>query len=475
MLHKTVVAAIPYATQLESKGIHLTLTSDSHLNALVSHSYLAGTSDYVEQDSFVKNIENSIIVKGGITEYENYLHTMVDELAEMVQSHVRNSREVGQVAKEMAEVVRRYQENAPDVSATSDFNIIKDESSVLAQMPAVFNSLSERIHTSVKPESISALVSGHRTVDDMLKMLLTGNDNMDDAIRTTISSYGDSFLENVWYGLLSNAGDSVYDVRSLNQLPAAERFVVAYVGYLFAERLFSEVPEDAIGALSVFQNNAADLKVFLLVTAGNALDERQKMNDTGVVVIAFIPQTRSVVVNAENYRKWLEEGGSPEVVLGALLNDCGSFTAENLNANSGRYLDSWNAYSLFHNAERDVRRANFMRSIYQIAYTESLNNIRPFEEDFRKSHPSFAETSLSEVVKAVEFMSLEKLMCVERVCLELVAGIRFSYTPSLLILDNIDRILKESPDADVREAALVAACDYMALYLSGQISVHKVN
>ena len=63
----------------------------------------------------------------------------------------------------------------------------------------------------------------------------------------------------------------------------------------------------------------------------------------------------------------------------------------------------------------------------------------------------------------------------ERVCLELVAGIRFSYTPSLLILDNIDRILKESPDADVREAALVAACDYMALYLSGQISVHKVN
>lgn len=475
MLHKTVVAAIPYASQLETKGIHLTLTSDSHLNALVSHSYLAGSSDLIEQDTFVKNIENSIIVKGGITEYENYLHTMVDELADMVQGHVRNSREVGQVAKDMAEVVHRYQENAPDVGATSDFNIIKDELSVLAQLPAVTNSLSEQTQVSFNPDRLTAVVSGYRTTDELLAMLLTGNEAMDDAIRTTVSSYGDTFLENVWYGLLSNAADSVYHVRSLILVPSAERFVVAYIGFLLAERVFSEVPKDAIGSLSNFQNATADLKVFLLNVAGNALDERQKMNTGEVVVIGFNPQTRSVVVNAENYRKWLEEGGTPEVVLGALLNDCGSFTAESLNINAGRYLDSWNAYSLFHNAERDVRRANFMRSIYQIAYTESLNNIRPFEEDFRKSHPSFAETSLNEVVKAVEGMGLDKLMCVERVCLELVAGIRFSYTPSLLILDNIDRILKESPDADVREAALVAAADYMALYLSGQISVHKVN
>lgn len=55
--------------------------------------------------------------------------------------------------------------------------------------------------------------------------------------------------------------------------------------------------------------------------------------------------------------------------------------------------------------------------------------------------------------------------------LELVAGIRFDYTPAKMILTDIDQTLKSSPDVDVREAALVAAANYLALYLAGQISI----
>ena len=43
-----------------------------------------------------------------------------------------------------------------------------------------------------------------------------------------------------------------------------------------------------------------------------------------------------------------------------------------------------------------------------------------------------------------------------------------------MILESIDRTMKSTPNVDVREAALVAACGYIAQYLLTQITVSKI-
>ena len=54
-----------------------------------------------------------------------------------------------------------------------------------------------------------------------------------------------------------------------------------------------------------------------------------------------------------------------------------------------------------------------------------------------------------------------------------MAGIRFGYTCAKLILEDIDQTMKSTPEVDVREAALVAAANYVALYQSTQITAGK--
>lgn len=475
MLHKTIQTAVPYAQELEQHRISLGLPPGSHLAQMVSASLISNPEASVSSTHFIDNVRDVTVnnIGGGLTEHELTSEKLVDDLVPLLQAHLTMARQIGSLSKSFSETVQTYVSATPAEDPTGNFNIVKDELGDLFDEASVLGDLDSA--TPPRAYVGSIIVSGPRDFETLLGYVTTGRANIDQAVQSTVAQYDKSFLENIWYGLF-NTGmgqQTPYKVGALNIVPSGERLAVTYLGYLMAQRLYNEVPDDAHGNLTGYQRNVADLRDHLLSLAGVALRERHQQIQNKVVVLSYNPASRVVVVNGPIYRDWLNEGGSPDVVLGCLLSDAGAYTASQLAAKANVYMNQWNGYCAFHNAEYDVRRVRFMRSIYMISLTEAMTDIQDYEVDYRNSHPGFAETALMEAQKLVDCTSLEALTNIEGMALELIAGIRFSYTPAKLILDHIDRTLKSTPNVEPREAALVAACAYISKYLLSQISVSK--
>ena len=472
MFHKTLRLAIPYAQQLNQQGITLGLPQNSHLGSVLRFSSLDNPNAFTPVEDFIEGVRYATEIDGSISEHENFIGSLVDDLVPLVQNHIRISREVGALSTKLAEVVSKYYQSAPFIDASSNFNIIKDDVADFFDEAVIQGSLESK--PIYNQSGIRPLVTGPRDPETIKDLLLTGNKRIDTGILTAVSSFGENFLQNLWSGLfMSPESGNPYNLDRLNILPAGERLLVCFLGYTIATKLFDQVPDDAIGSLSAFQSSCADVRDLLLSLAAVAYDERKQHIQNGLVVTGFNPNTRTATVVGSVYREWLEQGGSPEIILGCLIGDASSYSKEQLNESSERYIGLWKSYCIFHNAEIDVRAANFLRSSYVVAFTEMMGNIELFEEEFRKKNPGFAESAITSAQSYLESIGVEELKDFEKTSLHLMAGIRFGYTCAKLILEDIDQTMKTTPEVDVREAALVAAANYVALYQSTQITAGK--
>lgn len=472
MFSKTVQASIPFAKQLEENNIRLSLSSQSPLSVLMTNSSLDNPKTLMGTTEFIQQIDYATVLDGSLSEHESSMMVLVDELAPLVQNHIRMAREIGQQAIALADVVRGYVESGTMETATSQFNIKKDE------MPALFSEASilallQNTVALVPKAPESGICSGPRDFQTLVAYLVNGNERLDTKFKEILASFENGWLENIWYGVFSTglAVASNYAVRNIQSLPSGERLCVAFISYVIAEKLFKETPKDALGSLGEFERNTADLRDAMLAVAQNALGERIYQNEHKIVALGYRPFENLVIVNGPIYREWLDNGGTPEMLLGSLISQDHAYSVEEFGERGDRFLKQWSGYCTFFNAEADVRCSSFLRSIYRACFTETMGNILPFEEAFRKSRPHFAEECIERSEKMLDGLGVNQLNDLHNVCLKLVAGLRFDYTPAYQILTDIDNAKKAAPEIDTREAALGAAAKYISLYLAEQTSV----
>lgn len=472
MFSNTLRTSIPYAQQLQNQRIRLALPSQSALGVLMTYSSADNPQANEPIEMFLGRIDNVTVVQGSLTEHDHAMCTLVDELIPLTESHIRMSRHIGQLATELANNVRRYVESAPAIDASGEFNIVKDETAGLFDEPSVISLIGQASTAPIRNVG-SNFCSGARSFDALLGYLVTGNAKLDLRVKEIVAGYDSNWLENIWYGLFATGSGlaSAYSLGALGTLPTGERLAVSYVAYVIAGKLLHEVPEDSVGGLSKYEDGLADLRDQMLVIMSGALSEYQHQLKNKVLAVAYRGYNRSVIVNGPVYREWLENGGSPELMLGSLLSNNPAYTAEEFSARGDQFKRQWDGFCVLHNADSDLRRSVFLRSIYLTCFGEALGNIAPFEEAFRKQNPNFAEQAMSRAEAYLCSSGITALVDLETVCLELMAGIRFDYTPAKMILQDIDAVMKSTPNADIREAALVAAANYLALYLVGQMSV----
>lgn len=475
MFTKTLQSTISYANLLETQGIRLNIPGQSPLSVLMSYSAADNPQVYEPANNFIERIKNVTVMKGGMTEHDNAISTVVEELVPIVTTHIRVAREIGQIATSLADTVQRYVDAAPAVDASGEFNIIKDEIHNLFDESSFVGFLNRPSSIPNKPARTNVCSTG-RDFETILSFLLTGNDKTDKCVKDLISTYDANWLENIWYGFFASgfSVSSVYGLHNLFQLPPGERAAVSFIGNSIATKLFGNIPKDACGNLSSFESNLADLRDTFLVALQGGYSEYQNQIKSKIIVTIYKNRDRVAIVNGSSYRTWLEEGGSPELILGALLTNNPAYSSEEFALRGNEFKRQWGGFCIIHNADSDLRRSNFLRGIYLACFTETMGNIAPFEEAFRKANTSFAEQAILRAEALLISTGLDALSDLSNICLELIAGIRFDYTPAKMILKDIDSVRKANPDVDPREAALVASSNYLALYLVTQMGIGKV-
>lgn len=474
MLKNSLKTAIPFAQLLTQKGIQLNLGRSSHLGSLFSAGSPDNPQPRIKADEFVQSVNAVTTCDVGITAYDSFDLALKEELKPLVQSHIQMARSIGQIATGLIGKVQGYLASMPSEGALSSFNVLQDDLPSLFDFPSVMGTM-EDTPKQVGNIKLTNLVAGPRDASTVIGYLVTGKKEQDAAMLEAIDFYGNEFVMDIWHTLIYPGSGNGLTPNIVLSKPAGERATFFLLGGLVADRLLNEVPKDGIGSLSNFQSQAGDIRDWAMQNAAIAYQEYQVNVEVKRIALSYRPDVKTVVVCAPVYKEWLQKGGSAEVVLGSLLGNERSYTANEFANNAEKHLKAWNSYCTFHNSAADSRRASLLRSLWLSAFASDIGDIQGFEQPYRQANPTHAEKCIEQARVFLDTQGLAAMDDGHAVALHLVAKIRFAYTPAYDILRDIDQVLAANPDVDVREAALVAAAKYVARYLVSQFTVTRTK
>ena len=243
-------------------------------------------------------------------------------------------------------------------------------------------------------------------------------------------------------------------------LDPAEQAVLVF---FWCDNWQRELPERVLGSVSELQSLLTKMKSYQGRVLVNAIDDyARSVKYRQIVLYAPRPSHRAepIRVQGENYNDWLKEGGSPELLMGAILTGqvIGFGMAEE------RRAAALKAYY------KDIRMQDYERnSLQRIKVMEAVRayvfaKIRELDSgakaDARKDYFAFIELRPYHTHRALGPWVRE-----------LLAMVFFKSSRALNILQDMDDIMTQHPDMEVREAATFAAIDAVVLYLAGMIDL----
>jgi hypothetical protein len=194
-----------------------------------------------------------------------------------------------------------------------------------------------------------------------------------------------------------------------------------------------------------------------------AFDEIAKIDKLQILVREN--NNRTVIVNGNIYAKWIEAGGSNEILFGNLLANNSYVTVENINANIEALKAKWDHYyNLTTTIERNKQFTRTKEVLLDV-FKEQMRTITEGEEATLNNR----EIIITAFADQLERVREDDLANLWDTCLKLVCRSRFSRSDAERILLGIERVKKENPHIPVREAAAISILEYLAWWMSTQM------
>lgn len=174
-----------------------------------------------------------------------------------------------------------------------------------------------------------------------------------------------------------------------------------------------------------------------------------------------------IKVNGEVYNRWLDEGGSPEALFGAVATG----TAMQYHVILGQ------AESLAASWTRSMRlveqQLQFERHTAAIqGLSAALSKLAAeLPENERRTDVGALQAAIAERLSHFHVKDLDNLYLVAR---KAVCRVFYPHTDAEKILNAMDAVVADQPDLDPREAALLVMIDYVTDWVGSSITVDNV-
>jgi hypothetical protein len=188
-----------------------------------------------------------------------------------------------------------------------------------------------------------------------------------------------------------------------------------------------------------------------------------------VLVCELNTNARKAYVHEGLYNSWLNEGGSPEALLGMLVSGRPHYSLSAISENKDALCRAWEQYvSLSQASLCEEQRRRF--TVYAEAEVlAGLSELSELEQEFLIEAPNHRDLVQKRVRAQIEHLAHRIMDDPLHTALHLVAKGRFGFTAAYDILQKMEQAAKENPEIDPREAALLAAVDYIGRYLAGMV------
>lgn len=461
-------SAQPIANMLDARDLIVRPVVGTALHRLcelscTDESYVSGDQGNHEVLlSAVSNVTNMPDVTAGVSLHTVDLNTLAEEVGAAVTRHLAFARTV--VAPAVDELVQRVASSIEQVMR-SDLNQLEV---VVYRMPAPMYEPSF-VDSFMRAEDVIAdnFVAGmnfpvEAECVQIIDWLKSGVTSLDAAIDQYVANIGLDCLCKIYKDLFtpSSKPTQVWDL--LNAPDCGLDYAV--IGFLMTRKLWDNPPEGIDVPLETYEREMVQLRNQCALRLIYEMRRTERDEAAGILVRRY--NRSSVEVNDAVYRKWLEAGGDHTVLFGNILSDRPHITVAEIGEHQQEAKAAWDRYCLINQTAAANKRFSAAKLIVRTEFDAMLNNAShddlPLNERpvmLAKFTQALAQTRENEVENLYDW------------ALRLLCESCYYKSDAYRILSSINRIKAQSPDVDVKEAAAVAALDYISYWVSSQFCV----
>lgn len=491
----TFKTAIPYASALAAQGIGLNVIPGTILGELVRFSAPAwewdGPNGQTTETTRANPAGYPLETPEDIEVWAAYMTTaangtsdnpsqhtvqmeqLTKQLAGVITTHISYAKNVVKPeVLELADAIQSYMDNNKPISATDKFNIKAQFIPAVLKDDSFLDTLSDyKNRPALEPEGRFSFAA--KTSEELTQLAMTGNARTDKLITEWLLTKEENFLKAVWEEYFTSVEGSrvIYDTLK-NSIDPFERCDVALAYYLLSRKLIDDVQESSL-SLSDYKNKASQYRDYsgsILVTCLSKIATMLKNN---VLVCQIRSYDKTLCVNGELYGNWLAEGGSVEVLLGLLISGESVTMRTLIDQKAEEYKRRWSQFESLHRLSEQNNSVNYYRHFVLNKFTDLYKEMDPVETEFVQKNSAYVDGVFKNVKEYLDGLTAKDFANINHheLALLLIAKYRFAFTSAYQLLSDINRAGQINPNADVREAALLATINYVTDYLFDQMSI----
>lgn len=304
--------------------------------------------------------------------------------------------------------------------------------------------------------------------------LATGLPSLDQQIAAYLAEVSPDYLATIWNEAFTEGERNLVDVvqsrvDSKNGGVFA-RADAAVIVYLAANNMRENTPSGLNIELQAWRLYCAQLGAAAAAAICYHQKKREEFIASGMITL-YLPAPGSadgISVYGPNYQAFLQQGGTPEAVMGAHIRGVARDLRVGLNSDQlSEFVRVWEAHhAVLSQRAAYVRRDTALRAL-TVAVSKAIAE-QPKEKCV--VDPSVQQKKLSEEVAKLHPNDMDDMYKIAR---HLVCGAMFAHTDVEKLLGLIDAAGVANQNLNVREAAFVGTCEYVLDWALSQIKIER--
>jgi hypothetical protein len=482
LTRESLNANVVLANNFAKRGLVLSPKEGTPVKQLINAAHIPEPARVVNGGLDELDVEESII-KGslhkdpqGICHHDLLMDEIVECVAKTVQSNLDLARNrVNPLIKEIVHETQVGLDSIETVGAAK-VNIVPRNWHPIWNNNILGELISRYDETPVDNLKLDLIIPTPDSREGYLTILKTGIGRLDRDIESWFDQLPEGFVKYVFTSAFGDTLTGEHHTNNLTDLVThfnggidhANRVLLVH---LFSRHLLENIPEGVQRSLDEYRVYMSKI----MAQSGRALNrfiERRKRNQKNRILLTKYPEENGLVgynectieVNGDVYPQWLESGGEPDVLLGALVSD--KETGFNsLIERKEQYIKAWQKHERMLNIRVHNERHNNAVEAFKRAVIKVISEL---DETIRMAPDAIYRQRLLECTERLEqgwyndlYRSVRKVVC----------HVFFPHTDAYQILCAIDEAAEANPGIEIREAGYLAVINIVAEWVAKLIEV----
>lgn len=462
---KALLKANILAKMLDEKGLTVEVKENSPLSAVLPYVQAPDIADMAAMEMRDINREILRLTLGfedhGVSGYDHAMDTVVSELSPQLKETISFFK--NEANPFIVELSKRVIDRLSNLQNHDVLNIkIEDY-----PMPEIlFNQEFLDLVDKFKANTVdSGELPTRPTLPEMdeagIRKLSCDYPGLTEGVLSIVN--GTTRDKDVYRGVFQQGwrGEKNMELLFNHSQSSIENMIVTFV---MALNIAKDVIPNSVGSLEQYHSG---LKIILGQSAlgiSNYVDRLKRSAATNTLIMAKTPT--SITTNPITYKNWMENDGDIEALYGMAITGGNWKTVDEINQKKEYYINEWSKYRQEKLSTTSAKYLSIAKDALIYHFVEMMNAL----EDVRGTPREEAIGIYKDAVSKISGKDLEDLYTTIR---KLVCLSRFSKMDMELFLSSIDKAVKDNPELDIKEAALVATVVYVATKISDGIVIKR--